>query len=83
MPKFTATESSVKLAGANGAAHSALRLALDVANALPFDPVSACLQAALNAITAENCLSGTPERVWDVNGAGSTDVEGFSTRHSV
>ena len=36
-----------------------------------------------NDIVAENALKGSPSTHWDVNGAGSEEVQGFSTRLSV
>jgi Domain of unknown function (DUF4082)/Bacterial Ig-like domain (group 3)/Bacterial Ig-like domain/Bacterial Ig domain len=38
---------------------------------------------AVNPIVAENQLPGTPESVWQVNGAGDTTLQGFSTDISV
>jgi hypothetical protein len=36
-----------------------------------------------NAIEAENCLAGTPQGTWDVNGVGDTSIQGFATDISV
>jgi len=36
-----------------------------------------------NPIVAENCLPGTPQSVWDVNGSGSATIQGFATDISV
>ena len=41
---------------------------------------AACTTA--NQIVLENKLPGSPAVEWDVNGAGSRDIEGFSTRAS-
>src|SRR5688572_5703489 len=36
-----------------------------------------------NAIVAENCLPGAPRTEWDIAGAGSTNIQGFTTDFSV
>lgn len=36
-----------------------------------------------NAIVCENQLPGTPQSVWDVEGAGDQDIQGFATQISV
>jgi len=41
-----------------------------------------CDEAPANAIVAENCLPGSPMTEWDVNGAGTDDVVGFTTQSS-
>src|SRR6185312_13107846 len=38
---------------------------------------------APNPIVCENALPGTDPSVWDINGAGDTDIQGFSTDISV
>ena len=38
---------------------------------------------AVNAIVAENQLPGTPDTVWNVNGAGDSSIQGFATDISV
>mmetsp|Transcript_104021 Transcript_104021/g.238164 ORF Transcript_104021/g.238164 Transcript_104021/m.238164 type:complete len:695 (+) Transcript_104021:53-2137(+) len=51
------------------------------------DPSSAgpsaeqCLQPA-NDIVRENCMEGSPPTEWDINGAGSADLQGFATKIS-
>ena len=42
---------------------------------------NACKNPA-NAIVAENCLEGSPSTEWDVNGAGTDDIVGFTTKMS-
>jgi hypothetical protein len=44
---------------------------------------SATCSAPRNPIEAENCLPGTPESQWYVDGAGSPDIQGFATDISV
>ena len=44
------------------------------------EPPSAC---TASPVVAENLLPGSPSTEWDVNGAGSYDVQGFATRASV
>ena len=36
-----------------------------------------------NPIVQENCLPGTPPEVWDVSGAGDSNIQGFATDISV
>jgi len=38
---------------------------------------------AVNSIVAENQLPGTPESVWQVQGAGDASLQGFATDISV
>src|SRR5207344_656482 len=38
---------------------------------------------AVNAITAENCLTGNPASEWDISGAGDPSIQGFATQISV
>ncbi len=38
---------------------------------------------ALNAITAENCVTGNPASEWDVSGTGDSTIQGFATQISV
>lgn len=38
---------------------------------------------AANAITAENCLTGSPASEWDVSGAGDPSIQGYATQISV
>jgi hypothetical protein len=37
----------------------------------------------LNAIEAENCLTGNPQSEWDITGAGDPALQGFATNISV
>lgn len=48
-------------------------------------PVPAVAAAACtgNEIVCENELPGTPESVWDINGAGDASIQGFATQMSV
>jgi hypothetical protein len=39
--------------------------------------------APLNVIACENAQPGTPESVWDINGAGDDEIQGFATDMSV
>jgi hypothetical protein len=49
-----------------------------------FPPVAfATCAAPKNAIEAENCLTGTPANQWYVDGAGSPNIQGFTTDISV
>ena len=41
------------------------------------------ISCSTNEIVLENQLPGSPSDRWDVNGAGSEEVQGFSTRMSV
>ncbi|WP_229068354.1 N,N-dimethylformamidase beta subunit family domain-containing protein [Actinoplanes sp. DH11] len=51
---------------------------------LPGAPASADPCAPLlNPVACENSKPGTPKSTWDVSGAGSTAVQGFTTRMSV
>ena len=43
---------------------------------------SAC-SAPVNAIVAENCLTGNPASEWDISGAGDASIQGFATDISV
>lgn len=40
-------------------------------------------QAGLSAVACENLRPGTPESVWDVDGAGDGSIQGFATQMSV
>lgn len=46
-------------------------------------PASTGSSCSASAILAENALPGSPSTEWDVNGAGSYDVQGFATRASL
>jgi hypothetical protein len=59
----------------------ALLITVTVATALA-GPSGSC-QSAPSKIVLENALPGTSSDWWDVNGAGSEEVQGFSTRASV
>ena len=50
---------------------------------LPIALLFATNAAPSNHIIAENKLPGAPPSEWDVNGAGSYDIQGFSTRASL
>src|SRR5438105_3016579 len=39
--------------------------------------------APANQIEAENCLPGTPQSQWDIEGAGDPSIQGFTTDISV
>ncbi|MEH2588343.1 VCBS repeat-containing protein [Bradyrhizobium sp. AZCC 1721] len=45
--------------------------------------VAAAAAASTNAIVLENQKQGTPQSVWDIDGAGSSNIEGFATDISV
>src|SRR5215813_15292350 len=59
--------------------------ALPAVAALGLVPRSASASCAVpaNPIEAENCLPGTPQSTWDVSGAGSSTIQGFTTDISV
>ena len=59
-----------------------LLLAFLVLSFLPPVALAACT-APKNAIEAENCLPGTPASQWYVDGAGSPNIQGFTTDISV
>ena len=48
-----------------------------------FTTGSAAGSCAVNAITAENCLTGNLPGEWDVSGVGDTSIQGFATQISV
>jgi hypothetical protein len=50
--------------------------------ALPSVAAADCASPA-NAIVAENCKPGSPPSEWDIQGAGSTSLQGFATDMSV
>ncbi|MBW6397557.1 DUF4082 domain-containing protein [Roseomonas sp. HJA6] len=41
--------------------------------------LAATTTSAMNAIVLENMKQGTPQSVWDLQGAGSSNIEGFTT----
>ena len=45
-------------------------------------PTAAAAACTANAIVCENQLPGTPESVWDVDGAGDSSIQGFATSMS-
>ena len=45
-------------------------------------PSAAAATCVGNAIVCENQLPGTPESVWDINGAGDASIQGFATSMS-
>src|SRR5262252_9263896 len=47
------------------------------------DPFAPCSPAAANDIVCENSKTGNPSTQWDINGAGSTSIQGFATDISV
>src|SRR5258708_4962709 len=49
---------------------------------LAFSTFATC-SAPKNAIEAENCLAGSPASQWYVQGAGSPNIQGFTTDISV
>ena len=59
-----------------------LLLAFLVLSFLPPVAFATCA-APKNAIEAENCLPGTPASQWYVDGAGSSNIQGFTTDISV
>src|SRR5258706_3983151 len=59
-----------------------LLLAFLVPSFLPPVAFATCT-APKNAIEAENCLPGTPTNQWYVDGAGSPNIQGFTTDISV
>jgi hypothetical protein len=59
-----------------------LLLAFLVLSFLPPVALATCT-APKNAIEAENCLPGTPASQWYVDGAGSPNIQGFTTDISV
>ncbi len=48
-----------------------------------FTTGTASTTCSINAITAENCLTGNPASEWDVSGAGDASIQGFATQISV
>eukprot|EP00931_Biecheleriopsis_adriatica_P005993 TRINITY_DN107463_c0_g1_i1.p1 TRINITY_DN107463_c0_g1~~TRINITY_DN107463_c0_g1_i1.p1 ORF type:complete len:738 (+),score=113.50 TRINITY_DN107463_c0_g1_i1:35-2215(+) len=48
----------------------------------PAGPSALDCASPANAIVQENCLPGSPSSEWDINGAGSTLIQGFATRSS-
>ncbi|MGX5735461.1 DUF4082 domain-containing protein [Bosea thiooxidans] len=46
-------------------------------------PAAAAATTALSRIALENQKQGTPQSVWDIEGAGSSNIEGFATDISV
>ena len=59
-----------------------LLLAFLVVGVLPPVALATCT-APKNPIEAENCLPGTPASQWYVDGAGSSNIQGFTTDISV
>src|SRR4029077_21146962 len=57
-------------------------LAFFVLSSLPPAAFATCT-ASKNPIEAENCLPGTPASQWYVGGAGSPNIQGFTTDISV
>jgi hypothetical protein len=49
---------------------------------LAFSTFATCM-APKNPIEAENCLSGTPSSQWYIQGAGSSNIQGFTTDISI
>jgi large repetitive protein len=47
------------------------------------DPFAPCSPPAANEIACENSKPGNPESQWDINGAGSANIQGFATDISV
>jgi hypothetical protein len=64
---------------------TAARAILAAACALALAPAAARADCAspANPIEAENCLPGSPSSEWDVNGSGSSSIQGFATDFSV
>ena len=54
-----------------------------VAGLLVVPAARAAAACGANAIVCENQLPGTPESVWDVDGAGDLSIQGFATKTSV
>ncbi len=48
-----------------------------------FTTGSASTNCNLNAITAENCLTGEVDSEWDISGAGDPTIQGYATQISV
>jgi hypothetical protein len=52
-------------------------------HSLSLEMLEARILLAVNAIVAENQLPGTPDTVWNVDGAGDSSIQGFATDISV
>ena len=63
------------------AAALAALLALGPRTAVPAAAADPC--AAANEIVCENARPGTPQSVWDIDGAGDPTIQGFTTAMSV
>jgi hypothetical protein len=49
---------------------------------IPVTALADCTNPA-NAIERENCMQGSPDTEWDINGAGDASIQGFATDISV
>ncbi|MCL4509140.1 MAG: hypothetical protein M1296_06410, partial [Chloroflexi bacterium] len=65
------------------AALGALLLSVFGAPTPPVLATGPCSPPVVNPIVCENSLPGTPPSVWDVSGAGGTNIQGFATDISV
>lgn len=63
------------------AAWMCLIVVLGMTVALP--TTAAAVDCTENEITCENQLAGTPESVWNIDGAGDESIQGFATQMSV
>jgi methionine-rich copper-binding protein CopC len=50
---------------------------------LRFEPLETRQLLAVMTIAQENALAGTPQSVWDIDGAGSDNIEGYAAQMSV
>ena len=58
---------------------SALPSPCSRSSSCPLRPQAACG----NPVACENTLAGTPQSVWEIDGAGDTSIQGFATSMSV
>lgn len=63
------------------AAWVSVMLVLGLTVALPSTALAA--ECAANEVVCENQLAGTPESVWNIDGAGDESIQGFATQMSV